>query len=58
MAVGIRALRPYPLRFHVKEAGADAKLMQHGPLGNAYHHRHPISTFTVARITTHTMVPD
>jgi hypothetical protein len=24
---------PYPLRFHVKEAGADAKLTQHRPLG-------------------------
>jgi hypothetical protein len=30
-------LRPYPLRFHVKEADADAKLIQHGPLGVAYH---------------------
>jgi hypothetical protein len=30
-------LRPYPSRFHVKEAGADAKLNQHGPLGVAYH---------------------
>jgi hypothetical protein len=30
-------LRPYPLRFHVEEAGADAKLNQHGPLGVAYH---------------------
>jgi hypothetical protein len=29
------------LRFHVKEAGADAKLTQHGPLGAAYHRRHP-----------------
>ena len=29
-------LRPYPLRFHVEEAGADAKLIQHGPLGVAY----------------------
>ncbi len=26
-------LRPYPLRFHVEEAGADAKLNQHGSLG-------------------------
>ena len=26
-------LRPYPLRFHVEEAGADAKLIQHGHLG-------------------------
>jgi hypothetical protein len=25
-------LRPYTLRFHVKKAGADAKLTQHGPL--------------------------
>jgi hypothetical protein len=30
-------LRPYPLRFHVKEADADAKLIQHGPLGVTYH---------------------
>jgi hypothetical protein len=30
-------LRPYPLRFHVEEACADAKLNQHGPLGVAYH---------------------
>ena len=50
-------LRPYPLRFHVKEAGADAKLIQHGPLGVAYHRRHPISTVTVARITAHATVP-
>ena len=50
-------LRPYPLRFHVKEAGADAKLIQHGPLGVAYHHRHPISTIPVARITVHATVP-
>jgi hypothetical protein len=39
--------RPYPLRFHVEEAGADAKLIQHGPLGVAYHCRHPISTVPV-----------
>ena len=26
-------LRPYPLRFHDEEAGADANLNQHGPLG-------------------------
>jgi hypothetical protein len=26
-------LRPYPLRFHVKEAGTGAKLIQHGPKG-------------------------
>ncbi len=49
--------RPYPLRFHVKEAGADAKLTQHGPLGVAYHRRHPISTVPVARITAHATVP-
>ncbi len=30
-------LRPYPLGFHVKQAGADAKLIQRGPLGVAYH---------------------
>ena len=50
-------LRPYPLRFHVGEAGADAKLIQHGPLGVAYHRRHPISTVPVARITAHATVP-
>ncbi len=50
-------LRPYPLRFHVEEAGADAKLNQHGPLGVAYHCRHPISTVPVARITAHATVP-
>ncbi len=49
--------RPYPLRFHVGEAGADAKLIQHGPLGVAYHRRHPISTVPVARITAHATVP-
>ncbi len=49
--------RPYPLRFHVEEAGADAKLNQHGPLGVAYHRRHPISTVPVARITAHATVP-
>jgi hypothetical protein len=43
-------LRPYPLRFYVKEAGADAKLIQHGPLGVAYHCGHPISTIPVTRI--------
>jgi len=37
-------LTPYSLRFHVKDAGADTKLIQHGPLGVAYHRRHPIST--------------
>ncbi len=50
-------LRPYPLRFHVREAGADAKLIHHGPLGVAYHRRHPISTVQVARITAHATVP-
>jgi hypothetical protein len=49
-------LRPYPLRFYVEEAGADAKLIQHGPLGVAYHSGHPISTVSVARITAHTTV--
>ncbi len=44
-------LGPYPLRFHAEEAVADAKLNQHGPLGVAYHRRHPISTVPVARIT-------
>jgi hypothetical protein len=53
----IGGLRPYPLRFHVGEAGADAKLIQHVPLGVAYHRRHPISTIPVARITAHTPVP-
>jgi hypothetical protein len=50
-------LRPYPLKFHVGEAGADAKLIQHGPLGVAYHRRHPISTVPVARITAHATEP-
>jgi hypothetical protein len=50
-------LRPYPLGFHVKQAVADAKLIQHGPLGVAYHCRHPISTVPVARITAHATVP-
>jgi hypothetical protein len=45
------------LGFHVKQAGADAKLIQHGPLGVAYHRRHPISTIPVARITAHATVP-
>jgi hypothetical protein len=39
------------LRFHVVEAGADAKLHQQWPLGVAYHCMHPISTVPVARIT-------
>jgi len=43
--------------FHVKEAGADAKLTQHGPLGVAYHSWHPISTLPIARITAHATVP-
>jgi hypothetical protein len=34
---GPGGLRPYPLRFHVEEAGAHAKLIQHEPLGVAYH---------------------
>ncbi len=50
-------LRPYPLRFPVGEAGEDAKLIQHGPLGVAYQRRHPISTVPVARITAHATVP-
>jgi hypothetical protein len=50
-------LRPYPLRFRVGEAGADAKLIQGGPLEVAYHRRHPISTIPVARITAHAPVP-
>jgi hypothetical protein len=28
-----KGLRPDPLSFHVGEAGADAKLIQHGPSG-------------------------
>ncbi len=51
-----RGLRPYPLRFHVEEAGADVKLIHHGPLGVTYHCRHPIYTVPVARITTHAKV--
>jgi hypothetical protein len=50
-------LRPYTLGFNVKQAGADAKLIQHGALGVAYHFRHLISTVPVARITAHTTVP-
>ncbi len=50
-------LMPSPLRFHVGEAGADARLIQHGPLGVAYHRRHPISTVLFARITAHATVP-
>jgi hypothetical protein len=49
-------LRPYTLGFHAR-FGADAKLIQHGPLGVACHQRHPISTIPVARITAHAMVP-
>jgi hypothetical protein len=44
-------LRAYPLRVHVEEAGADAKLIQVGALGVAYNCRHPISTVPVTRIT-------
>ncbi len=40
-------LTPYPLRFNVKDAGEDTKLIQHGPLGVDYHRRHPISTIQV-----------
>jgi hypothetical protein len=43
--------------YHVKEAGADAKLIQHGPLGVAHYGRHPISTIPVTRITAHATVP-
>jgi hypothetical protein len=50
-----RELMPYPLRFHVKEASADAKLTQHGSLRVAFHGRNPISTVLVARITSHTI---
>jgi hypothetical protein len=50
-------LRPYPLRFHIKQAGANAKLIKHMPLGVAYHHRHPISTIPVTMITADTTVP-
>jgi hypothetical protein len=50
-------LRPYLLRFYAKAAGADAKLIQHGPIGVAYHHGHPISTVPIARITAQAMVP-
>ena len=39
------------LYFHLEEAGADAKLIQLGPPGFAYHRNHPISTVPVARIT-------
>jgi hypothetical protein len=52
-----RGLRPYPLKFHVKEAGAGAKLIQHGPLVVAYHHRHPILTIPVAKIKAHATAP-
>jgi len=48
--------RPCPWRLHVEEAGADAKLIQCGPLGVAYHRRHPISTILVARIAAHATV--
>ncbi len=49
-------LGPNPLGFHVMQAVADAKLIQHGPLGDAYHCRHQISTVPVARITAHATV--
>ncbi len=44
------------MRFHVEEAVAEAKLIQHGPLGVANHSKHPISTVSVARITAHATV--
>jgi len=50
-------LRPYPFGFHVKQAGADTKLIQHGPLRFAYHCRHPIFAVPFARITAHATVP-
>ena len=50
-------LRPYPLRFHVREAGVDAKLIQHGPLLVTYHFMHPVSTVLVASITDTTRCP-
>jgi hypothetical protein len=49
--------RPYPLRFHVKEAGANAKLIHNGLLGVAYDCRHPICTIPAPWITAHTPVP-
>jgi hypothetical protein len=54
--VALEGGRPYPLRFHVEEAGADAKLIQHGPLGIAYHCRYPICTMPVAKIIAHATV--
>jgi hypothetical protein len=33
------------LWFHVKQAGADAKFIQHEPLGVAYHRWYPISIY-------------
>jgi hypothetical protein len=53
----VGGLRLYPLRFLVEEAGADAKLIQYGPIGVAYYCKHPISTVPVARITAHATVP-
>jgi hypothetical protein len=50
-------LRPYPFRFHAQEAGPDAKFSQHGPLGVAYHCRHPISTVPVSGITAQATMP-
>ncbi len=52
-----RYLEALSFGFYVEEAGADAKLIQHGPLGNAYHCRHPISIIPVASITAHATVP-
>jgi hypothetical protein len=45
------------LGFHVEKSGTDAKLIQDGPLGVAYHFRHQIYIVPVARITAHTTVP-
>jgi hypothetical protein len=44
-------LRPYPLMLNAKEAGADAKLFQHGP------GRHPIPNIPVEGITAHATMP-
>ena len=49
-------LGPYHLRFHVEQAGADGRLIQHEPLGVAYNHGHPISIILFARITAHARV--
>ncbi len=41
------------LSLEEEEAGAGAKLIQHGPLGATYHCRHLIFTLPVARVTVH-----